>query len=151
MLTKSSMKTIPQAAAMSAALMFGAVAHAQTAANTATAPLTRAAVKMETAEFLKTHRWDGAMEAWVLKPGVEPPAGVKPRADVKAERDAFLRANRYDADSGWVPLNPGPRDLGTMTRAQLAAETKQFLATHTFDEDKGVYIEKAPRKTRKTK
>ena len=146
MFTKSSTKTIPLAAAMTAALMFGAAAHAQTAADTATAPVTRAEVKMETVEFLKTHRFDEEKGVWMLKSGVEPPAGVKPRAEVKAERDAFLRANRFSQESGWMPLKSGPRDLGTMTRAQLAAETKQFLATHTFDEIKGVYVETAPRK-----
>ena len=106
---------------------------------------------METVEFLKTHRFDELRGVWELKSGVEPPAGVKPRAEVKAERDAFLRANQYSEEYGWVPLKSGPRDLGTMTRAQLAAETKQFLATHTFDEEKGVYVEKAPRKAGKTK
>ncbi len=149
MLMKSALKTIPLATAMIAGLLFGAAAHAQTAAPTATAPATRAEVKMDTADFLKTHRWDDDMSLWVLKSGVEAPAGVKPRAEVKAERDAFLRANRWNNDnSTWVPVTAGPRDLGTMSRAQLAAETKQFLATHTFDEDKGVYVEKAPRKTK---
>ncbi|CAN5530006.1 hypothetical protein BH10PSE16_BH10PSE16_37330 [soil metagenome] len=148
MVMKSAIKTIPLATtALIAASMFGAVAHAQTAAGTAAAPPTRAEVKMEAADFLATHRWDDDMSAWVLKSGVEAPAGVKSRAEVKAERDAFLRANRWDNNtSSWVPLKPGPRDLGMMTRAQLAAETRQFLATHTFDEDKGSYVERMPRK-----
>lgn len=144
MLMKSAIKTIPLATAMTAALMFGVAAHAQTAASPA-----RAEVKMDTADFLKTHRWDDNMSVWVLKSGVEAPAGVKPRAEVKAERDAFMRTHKWQNDSStWVPIKTGPRDLGTMTRAQLAAETKQFLATHTFDEEKGVYVEKAPRKTK---
>ena len=151
MFRKSCMKTIPLAAAITAAWLFGAAAQAQTAADTSTAPLTRAEVKMETAEFLKTHQFDEARAVWELKPGFEPPAGVKPRAEVKAERDAFLRTHRYQEPTGWVELKPGPRNLGTMTRAQLAAETKQFLATHTFDELKGVYVETEPRKMRRTK
>jgi hypothetical protein len=150
MTTKSFMKTIPLATAMTVALMFGAAAHAQTAANTADAPLTRSQVKMDAAEFLRTHRWDDEMSGWVLKSGVDAPVGVKPRADVKAERDAFLRANRWDdVSSAWVPLKPGTtRDLATMSRAQVAAETKQFLATHTYEEEKGAYVERAPRKTK---
>ncbi|MEO6322361.1 MAG: hypothetical protein ABIR56_16875, partial [Polaromonas sp.] len=72
--------------------------------------------------------------------------------EVKAERDTFLRANRWVTETGnWVPMKSGPRDLGTMPRAQLAAETKQFLATHTFDEEKGAYVERTPRAPRKTK
>ena len=149
MVMKSAIKTIPLATAMTAALMFGAAAHAQTAESTAKAPTTRAEVKMDTADFLKTHRWNDEMSVWELKSGVEAPAGVKPRAEVKAERDTFLRANKWQNDtSTWVPIKSGPRDLGTMSRAQLAAETKQFLATHTFDEDKGTYVEKPPRKVK---
>lgn len=147
MVMKSAMKTIPLASAMTAALMFGAAAHAQTAETTATAPTTRAEVKMDTADFLKTHRWNDEMSVWELKSGVEAPTGVKPRAEVKAERDEFLRTHKWQNESStWMPLTAGPRDLGTMSRAQLAAETRQFLATHTFDETKGVYVEKPPRK-----
>lgn len=142
------LKTIPLAVGMTAALMFGAAAQAQTPASPSAAPMTRAEIKMDTAEFLKTHRFDEAMGVWMLKSGVEPPAGVKPRAEVKAERDAFLRTNRWDTEtSNWVPMKPGTtRDLATMPRAQVTAETKQFLATHTYDEDKGVYVERMPRK-----
>ena len=147
MTTKSALKTIPLATAVSAALMFGAAAHAQTAASPAAAAPTREAVKMETADFLRTHRWDDDMSVWVLKSGVDAPTGVKPRAEVKAERDSFLRANRWSNEtSTWVPVKGGSRDLGTMSRAQVAAETRQFLATHTFDEEKGAYVAKAPRK-----
>ena len=149
MFTKSFMKLLPLTAAMTAALMFGAVAHAQTAA--ATAPETRAQVKMDTVDFLKTHRYDDVSESWVLKSGVEPPAGVKSRAEVKAERDAFLRANKYSEEDGWVPLKE-PRDLGKMTRAQVKDETRTFLATHTYDELKGAYVDKPERKAKtKTK
>ena len=56
MTTKSALKTIPLATVVTAALVLGAAAHAQTAVSPA-AP-TREAVKMETADFLRTHRWD---------------------------------------------------------------------------------------------
>ncbi|MEO6322968.1 MAG: hypothetical protein ABIR56_20010 [Polaromonas sp.] len=153
MLIKPSMKAIPLGLAMTAVLMFGAPAHAQTAPDSATKPpMTRTEIKMETVEFLRTHRWDESASVWVTKAGVDAPAGVKPRAEVKAERDTFLRANRWVTETGnWAPMKSGPRDLGTMTRAQLAAETKKFLATHTFDEEKGAYVERKPMAPRKTK
>ena len=148
MTTKSALKTIPLAAAMTAALVFGAAAHAQTAASPKAAPA-RETVKMETIDFLRTHRWDDERSSWMLKSGVDAPVGVKPRAEVKAERDTFLRANRWSTEtSNWEPIKGGSRDMGTMSRAQVAAETKQFLATHTFDEEKGVYVAKTPRKTK---
>lgn len=110
-------------------------AFAQAAAGSAAAPMTRSQVKMETAEFLKTHRWDEIGENWVLKSGVEPPAGVKTRAEIKAETGQFLRDNRWDETSSrWVSLKENPRDLSTMTRAQVRAETSRFVRTHTFDE-----------------
>lgn len=145
MFTKSSMKLLPLTAAMAAALMFGTVAHAQTAA--ATAPETRAQVEMSAADFLKTHRYDDERGAWMLKQGVEPPAGVKSRAEVKTSRDAFLSANKFSEKKGWEPLKT-PRDLSKMTRAQVERETKKFLTTHTYDEEKGVYVESMPSKTK---
>lgn len=143
MFTKTSLKLLPLTAAISAVLMFGTVAHAQT--DAATAPLTRAEVKMSAADFLNTHRYDNEKSMWVLKSGVEPPAGVKSRAEVKAARDEFLSTHKFSGERGWEPLK-APRDLSKMTRAQVERETKKFLATHTFDEEKGVYVESAPSK-----
>lgn len=152
MLIKNSIKAIPLGLAITAALMFGAPAHAQTAEATATPePMTRTQIKMDTVEFLRTHRWDDEASVWVTKAGVDAPVGVKPRAEVKAERDAFLSANRWDDKTdSWIPLNGKPRDLSTMTRAQVAAETRQFLATHTYDEEKSAYVQRMPRAARKT-
>ena len=141
MFTKFSIKSLPLTAAMAAALMFGATAHAQTAS--ATAPVTRAEVKMERADFLQTHRYDDERGVWTLRAGVEPPAGVKSRAEVKAARDAYLSNNKFTARHGWEPLK-APRDMSKMTRAQVAAENKQYLATHTFDEEKGAYVMNDP-------
>ncbi|MEO7399341.1 MAG: hypothetical protein ABIV07_01030 [Polaromonas sp.] len=146
MFTKSSMKLLRLTAAMTAALVFGSVAHAQTAA--ATEPVTRAQVKMSAVDFLKTHRYDGERGVWMLKSDVEPPAGVKSRAEVKAARDEFLSANKFSETKGWEPLK-SPRDLSTMTRAQVQSETGKFLATHTFDEEQGVYVERMPGKKTK--
>jgi hypothetical protein len=121
----------------------GGSVYAQAAAGGAAAPLTRAQVKMETAEFLKTHRWDETNENWVLKSGVEAPAGVKTRAEIKAETNQFLSNNRWDENSSsWVSLKDKPRDLGTMTRAQVRADTRQFVRTHTFDEATQTWVDR---------
>lgn len=122
-------------------------AQAQAQATQSAAPLTRAQVKMERDEFLRSHRWDEYSENWVLKSGVEPPTGVKSRAEVKAERDQFLRNNRWDeATSSWVPLKEKPRDISSLTRAEVRAETRQFMRTHRWDESSDTWVEKPVRR-----
>ncbi len=85
MFAPSSLKTIPLVAAMTAALMFGAAAHAQTAASTITTPPTSAEVKTN---------------AWTPKAGVQPPAGMKSRAEVRAETRQFLATHTFDEVNG---------------------------------------------------
>jgi hypothetical protein len=115
---------------------------AQTPAPAASAA-TRAEVKMETAEFKKTHVYDPVTETWMVKPGVDAPAGMKSRARIKAERDEFLRNNRWEESSAtWIPLKGKPRDMSTLTRAQVKAETAAFLKTHYFDEVSEVWTPK---------
>ena len=115
--------------------------------GTAAAPVTRAQVKMERDEFMKSHRWDAVAENWVIKPEFEAPAGMKGRTEVKAERDEFLRNNRWDELAGtWVPLKGKPRDLSTMSREQVRSETKQFVRTHRWDELGQGWVEQAPSK-----
>jgi len=121
---------------------------AQAADAASPAPLTRAQVRMERAEFVKTHRWDTATENWVLKPGFEAPAGMKSRAQVKAERDEVLRNNRWDErTSSWVPLKGKPRELSSLTREQVRAETIQFMRSHRWDEETETWVPKSPGKT----
>lgn len=128
------LRILPTLLALAITAAVGSV-YAQATSASAAAPMTRAQVKMETAEFLKTHRWDEVSETWMLKSGVEPPAGVKTRAEIKAETHQFLSNNRWDESSGsWVSLKDKPRDLSTMTRAQMRAETSRFVRTHMFDE-----------------
>lgn len=125
----------------------GSLAGAQSTPDATAAPMSRSEVKMETAEFLRSHRWDAAADNWVLKEGFEPPAGAPSRARVRAERDVFLRANRWDAAKDvWVPLKPGPGEPQAKTRAQVAEETRQFLRTHEWNETKGAWSDKAPRR-----
>jgi len=119
-----------------------AVAGSSAFAQAASSP-TRAQVKMERDEFLRTHRWDQQLETWVLKQGMEAPVGVKSRAEIVAARNEFLKNNKWDDNNGWTPIKTGPRDLGTMSRAEIKAETVQFTKTHMFDEDSGQWIEKA--------
>ena len=127
----------------------GMVNAQSTNENTGT-PLTRAQVKLERDEFLKTHHYDEATSNWVLNSGSEPPAGMKTRAEVKAERDEFLRNNHYDAaKETWVPLKANPRKLETLSRAQVRSETRQFLRTHRWDDSSGTWVEQPPAKKKK--
>ena len=113
------------------------VANAQTVA----APLTRAQVKIEREEYMRTHKYDSNQDTWVLKPGFEPPGSMKTRAQVRAEREEFFKNNRYDQDhERWVPLKGEPKS--TLTRAQVKAETAAFLRTHTWDSDHEAWVEK---------
>jgi hypothetical protein len=109
--------------------------QAQQAAATATpAPLTRAQVKMDRDEFIKSHRWDENSETWVLKQGFEPPAPMKGRAEVLKERNEFLKNNRWDATTGnWIPLVQ-PRVISQLSREQVRKETREFIRTHEWDE-----------------
>jgi hypothetical protein len=115
----------------------------------AAAPLSRAQVKMERDDFLKSHTYDSANETWVLKKEFEPPTGMKSRAEIKAERDEFLRNNRYDqASEIWVPIST-PRDMSSLTRAQVREETRQFVKTHVWDNVKDAWVERFPAKRMK--
>lgn len=140
----STLWALPKLLATATFLMVsaGLPAQAQSDASTAAAaPLTRAQVKMERNEFVKTHRWEPTSEMWVLKPGFEPPEGVKSRTEVKAERDAYLSKYRWDErSSDWVPVAGGSRKLSTLTRAQVKAETIQFMRTHEWDEESSSWV-----------
>jgi hypothetical protein len=127
-----------QLALMLSATILALAGHhvqAQQAAATATpAPLTRAQVKMDRDEFIKSHRWDENSETWVLKQGFEPPAPMKGRAEVLKERNEFLKNNRWDATTGnWIPLVQ-PRVISQLSREQVRKETREFIRTHEWDE-----------------
>jgi hypothetical protein len=123
---------------------------AQTSPSTAAPGTTRAQVKMERAEFLKSHLWDPATDTWVLRPGFEPPEGVKTRVQIKAERDEFLGKNRWDDATGsWVPRAGAPRVVSSLSRAQVKAETVQFMKTHRWDESKEEWVDRPASKKRK--
>jgi hypothetical protein len=116
------------------------VAGAQSSGDASSAPLTRKEVKMDAAEFLKTHQWDAVNEAWMVKPDYMPPAGVRSRADVKADRDAWLKMHAWDGTKlAWVELQQ-PRDMSTLSRDQVKAETKMFLKTHSYDETSNAWV-----------
>jgi hypothetical protein len=110
------------------------VVNAQAAASA-----TREDVKKERDEFMKTHQYDASIESWVLKPGFEPPAGMKGRAEIKAERDEFIKTHKYDAAAEtWVPLKAAK---GTMTREQVRAESAAFTRTHKWDDASSTWVE----------
>jgi hypothetical protein len=99
---------------------------------------------MDAAEFRRTHRWDASIESWVLKPEFEPPAGVKTRAEVKAERDAFLRTHRWDAaGEKWDPIKA--ESTVSESRQAVRDDTRQFLKTHEWNDIDGKWVEKARR------
>jgi hypothetical protein len=61
-----------------------------------------------------------------------------------------LRNNRYDsATESWISLKAQPRDMGTMTRAQVREETRQFIRTHTWDDVKGAWVDRMLAKKKK--
>lgn len=125
------------------------VANAQSAGEKASAAVTREQVKMERDEFLKTHRYDTDYDTWVLKPGSEPPAGMKSRSEVKEARNEFLRNNRWDEPtSTWVSLKGAPREMSTLSREQVRSETRQFNRTHRWDDASSSWVEEAPRAKR---
>jgi hypothetical protein len=118
-----------------------ALVSAQTTTDAASP--TRARVKMDRDDFLKSHRWDAGMGDWVLKPGFEAPVGVKSRAEVHAERDQFLKVNRWNADNEtWISVKGAERNLSTMSHDDVRKETQAFVRTHQWDElaDKWVPI-----------
>ncbi len=119
-----------------ALLTAGLATNASAAPDTAAVPsaLTRAQVRMDRDEFIRTHTWDPGDEVWVLKPGFEPPMGMKSRAQVAAERDLYLSTHQWNEELGWVPLPGAPRDISTLKREQVREETRQFLKTHRWDE-----------------
>jgi hypothetical protein len=106
---------------------------------------TRAQVKMDREEFLRTHRWDDTSDVWTLQDNFDPPMGVRSRADVRAARDTFLRANRWDELNGmWKPRTPVVREPSDKSRAEVRAETIQFTKTHRYDEATEVWVERTP-------
>jgi hypothetical protein len=71
-----------------------------------------------------------------------PTTGLRSRADVKKERDAYLRTHRWDdTKEAWVELSQGPRDLNALPREQVKKETVMFLKTHSYNEDQNAWVE----------
>jgi hypothetical protein len=142
--------SLPIAAAMGAclALSAGMANAAQTAEEMA---CTRAQVKADCIEFMKTHTWDEGKGAYVLKADptktAEPPAGVATRAEIRAKRDTFLASHKWDdGKSAWIPLGKHTRDVGggdlacEKTRAEVAADCEQFMKTYRWDEARTMYV-----------
>jgi hypothetical protein len=106
-------------------------------------PQTREQVKMERDAFLKAFEWNEAQGQWVLKSGVEPPAGVISRQEAKAQREKFLSLNRWSEQEGaWVPIAGAPRNMSTTSRAEVKRDTAAFLKSHRFDEQTGQWVKK---------
>jgi len=126
--------------------LVGGTASAQTPEELACAK-TRAEVRNECVQFLKTHRWDDGAGTYVLKEGAAVPEGVKTRAQVVAERNKFLASNRWnDAKSMWEPIPGKPRDVAAepleskQTRAEFQKDCNAFMKTHRWDDATGTYV-----------
>ena len=143
------MKTsLPIAAVIGACLAFG-VGSASAQDEAMVCAKTRAEVKADCTQFMKTHTWDEGKGEWIAKSGgkaaAKTPEGVPTRAQIRAERNKFLASNRWDdGKSAWVPI-AAPRDVGgdlscDKTRSEVQADCKAFMKTHRFDEGKGAYV-----------
>jgi hypothetical protein len=132
--------TAPLAIALALSLIGGGCASPEQKAE-------RKESKAAVAEFVKTHEYDHFNQEWHAKGGgppmATPPAQLRSRAEVKAERDEFLAKNRWDQPSGrFVPISGPPRELSTMSRDQVRQETDMYLRTHYYDEVTDTWMEK---------
>lgn len=128
--------------------LVGGTASAQTPEELACAK-SRAEVRAECVQFLKTHVWDDGAGTYVLKSGVRPPEGVKSRDEIRMERNKFLATNRWnDAKSMWEPVSGKPRDVAgeplecEKTRSEVQKDCNAFLKTYRWDDARSMYVKK---------
>lgn len=109
-----------------------------------TAGSSRQQIKMDRAEFLRSHVWDESSEAWRLRAGFEPPEGVKSRSDVRAARDTFVMTHRWDQmRGGWVDRSPAAASISAMSREQVRVDTRRFMRTHRWDEAAEAWVDRS--------
>ena len=135
-----------QTPALLLCLALAAALPVQAASPTVDTPRTgsRQQLKMDRAEFLRTHVWDESSEAWHLRAEFDLPEGVKSRADVRTARDSFVLSHRWDqARGGWVDRVPAAKS-STMSREQVRSDTRRFVRTHRWDETAGAWVERSP-------
>jgi len=140
-------KSLPLIASLGMCVaLVGGTAYAQTPEELACAK-TRAEVRGECVQFLKTHVWNDGAGTYVLKQGVSPPEGVATRAQILAERNKFLAANRWnDGKAMWEPIAGKPRDVSampaecTLSRGEMQKDCNAFMKTHRWDDAKGAYV-----------
>ena len=118
------------------------LAQGQQAGEPEVCQKTRAEVRAECTAFLRTHRWEGISNNWVLKSGERPPEGIASREQIRAEQDSFLKANRWnEIENRWDSVAGAPRDLGRRSRSEVRKEASAFMRTHRWDEESGRYVE----------
>ncbi len=116
--------------------------YAQTTGKPA-ASATRAEVRMERDEFLKTHKYDDTNSEWT--PNL-PFKSEYSRADVKMARDKFLSTNRWDeANDDFTPMVETPRNMSTVSPEVRKMETMQFMRTHMWDNASSAWVKKPMR------
>lgn len=138
--------SLPIVATLCAALVGSVSAQVPQTPEELACAKTRAEVRSDCVQFMKTHTWNEGLGNWVLKSGARPPEGVVSREQVRAERNAFLAAHTWnDGKSMWVPL-PTKRDVAneplacSQTRADVQKDCQAFLKTHRFDDGMGAYV-----------
>lgn len=106
-------------------------------------PKTRQEVRVETADFMKMHRWDETQNAWVPDDSV-PRGSPASRAEVHAEMHEFLRGSHWeDRESMFVPNHPS-HVLSNLTCDQVRTETVAFVRTHHWDEPSESWVSNLP-------
>ena len=135
------MKTNLVAAAVSVACATAILSIASPVSAQSASGVSRAQVRKECADFMKTHEWSEA-NGWQLKPGVKAPAtSAKTPGEGVAETVAFLSKNRWDdAKSAFVPIKGTPRDVSTMSREQVKKEAGEFERTHIWVEEASTFV-----------
>lgn len=128
------------------AALVGGMASAQTPEELACAK-TRAEVRADCIQFLKTHQWNDGLGTYVLKQGAAVPEGVPSRTQIVAERNKFLAANRWNDGKGmWEPIPGKPRDVAAdaleckVMRGDVQKDCVAFLKTHRWDDGKAMYV-----------
>ncbi len=118
---------------------------AQTTSKPST-PATRAEVRMERDEFLKTHKYDETNSDWTPN---TPFKSEYSRADVKVARDKFLSTHRWDeANDDFTPMVETRRNMSTVSPEVRKMETMQFVRTHMWDNASSAWVKK-PMRTKK--
>lgn len=111
-------------------------------ATTVLAQAKRPEAKIEREHFTSDYVWNDADAVYERRDGSDQEMrDPKTRAQVKAERDAYLAKHRWDESAErFVENGSEPRDVSKMTREQVRAETAEFMRLHHWDRDASRFV-----------